>query len=656
MHEPTFTLRPRNRETLTRKRATDLFAPASARDYAAVHVGGCAIGDAAAGVAGVELRKLAARGSVRSVVLADCIASLPEEEALRSLSTLCAALGTADSLEEVDLSDNALGSRGLAACAPVLGGGKLRSVVLSNNGLAADSARLVKGFLCPGKVTALRVLHIHNNCMESAGLVQLAAIVAASPELEDLRLSSLRAGADATRAVADALEATSSLVALDLSDNTLDGEGACALGTVLTKQSRLARLVLRDMIMGNDAVAVLVAPLVHAEAPLEMLDLSGNDLSSSAVGNIVSLVRAKGGTLKTLLLEENELGDRGAVRFARAMAPDVVTALQVVSIAANGVRGVGAVALAASLKPLPAFQTLLINGNMAPPHVVQRIKEALGAALGPVDDMEEYEEAEEVEEEEAVSAEEAEAEVEDLGSALERLSLARSPAKPPLPATSSSPSKPKPAVMSRLISIFSSSRDGTSEPPSSTVEEVSSAADVAQRSGDIEDGDMVEPRTPDLTVLSSAPTIGDDASRSSVQGNSSQAEGAEKGNLPVASENSRQAMFESARKLREQVAAMSREVTAVVGELSELSASPGGAMLSRRISLASPIPAGSPASTVAAEFLLVGGAGGKTSRRRTLFETVIDVLGGLLVGLFVVILVLAIAQSQEEATFPYRPV
>lgn len=83
-----FRLQPDGRQVLTRKRARELLAPLSTAPFTSISLGGCALGDAAAGVAGPALVALANKQCVRSVTFADCIASLPQDEAIRSLTTL----------------------------------------------------------------------------------------------------------------------------------------------------------------------------------------------------------------------------------------------------------------------------------------------------------------------------------------------------------------------------------------------------------------------------------------------------------------------------------------------------------------------------------------------------------------------------------------
>jgi Ran GTPase-activating protein 1 len=57
-----------------------------------------------------------------SVDIADIIAGRPEEEALEVLRTICSAFASVKNLTSIDVSDNALGAKGLDACAALLEG------------------------------------------------------------------------------------------------------------------------------------------------------------------------------------------------------------------------------------------------------------------------------------------------------------------------------------------------------------------------------------------------------------------------------------------------------------------------------------------------------------------------------------------------------
>lgn len=68
---------------------------------------------------------LSSLSNVTVADISDMIAGRPEDEALRTLNIICSSLKKFE-LEEVDLSDNALGAKGVTECIDVLQGASLK--------------------------------------------------------------------------------------------------------------------------------------------------------------------------------------------------------------------------------------------------------------------------------------------------------------------------------------------------------------------------------------------------------------------------------------------------------------------------------------------------------------------------------------------------
>lgn len=470
-----FAVAPPARELLTAARAEELvLAPARAAVAAAaasgtpIHtarLGGLSFGADAAPVGAAALAALAAGGTLTTVDVADTIAARPEAEALAALAVLVAPLAGLESLRSLDVSDNALGAKGIRSLRAALAGtaGRLTDVAFQNNGLAADAGSLITDFLtlpdggeegdaaaaaaaatktgeepsAGDRVSALTELRIHNNLLEDAGMVSLAPLIAASPYLATLRLSSLRVGARGMACVADALARAvaagsgaladapgySRLRVLDLSDNTVGAAGAEALAKgVLAVAPRLEVLNLRDTSLGDLGARRVLAALTAVQelrkevgtdpdgkggdgdkgaaqlgvAGLTQLDLSGNELSPDGARWVAKFLCAAGATLTTLLLDDNELTSAGALKIARALKPDSTPALTVVSMTGNGVGGRGAVALATAAAALPAVTAVGLNENAIAEESLARVRELLSEdVLGDMSDNEEDEDEDE---------------------------------------------------------------------------------------------------------------------------------------------------------------------------------------------------------------------------------------------------------------------
>ncbi len=79
-------------------------------------------------------------GGLKSAILADIIAGRPEAEGLRVYEVLGSALKDRD-LVEIDLSDNAVGPKGVRACSELLSSqASLEKLYFCNCGISAEAA------------------------------------------------------------------------------------------------------------------------------------------------------------------------------------------------------------------------------------------------------------------------------------------------------------------------------------------------------------------------------------------------------------------------------------------------------------------------------------------------------------------------------------
>lgn len=667
---PSFRLQPDGREVLTRKRARELLAPLSQDSYTSISLGGCALGDAAAGVAGPALVALANKQCVRSVTLEDCIASLPQDEALRSLSALASSIGMWKGLHSVNLSYNALGSRGIAACSTLLQGQReLQELHLVESGLACESARLLQQYLCLGPTTELRVLQIHANRIESQGLVYLAEVVKRSPLLERLRMSSLGAKSSALGTLANALQGKTNLRDLDLSDNYLDAQDAAELSAVLVTLPALERLLFRDLAMGDNAAEALLRPLAAADPlpPLTELGLAGNEFSGVTAAYIGEVILTFNGSLQILELSRNELGSTGADLLVESLskmkAVSGSPALTQLLLAENGVPALSTVRLALQLVGFPALECFDISGNPIPEYVADRLGTALGSRVVLYDGV-----GDEVEEDNS-SAPETD-DVDDdapqtaLQSALQELASAPSAVQKtdsqPSTTTNTDTSSPSTSAVSRLRYIFSRDSEDTQDKgvpsdPTSTDETAAKAYPMREVPPNIEEDS--ETAANDVSLITPEPTSGtlEGATAESVPPKAENS-----GDYPVSSPQTPMSgtsdpanteVIKSAKKLKDSLASLSKEISDVAGELQIPIASP----TSTRRSTFSSSPETQGMTGDVNEYLLVGEPV-QTNIKQFKLGVFVDVVGGLLVALFVVVLVLAIAQSQEESTFSYRVV
>jgi Ran GTPase-activating protein 1 len=90
-----------------------------------------------------ELRGLARLEGLEVLDMSDIIASKPEQVALETLQIVCDAFTTCP-LKEVNVSDNALGEKGIGPCRGVLENQPaLERLFICNNGMSAYAASVV---------------------------------------------------------------------------------------------------------------------------------------------------------------------------------------------------------------------------------------------------------------------------------------------------------------------------------------------------------------------------------------------------------------------------------------------------------------------------------------------------------------------------------
>lgn len=174
--------------------------------------------------------------TIKYVDISDIIAGRHEDEALKVLEVLCNSLNGND-LIEVNVSDNALGRKGIIACQNILQGKNLQKLYFCNNGLSAEASELITEILLLGGCPPLEVLHFYNNMSGAAGAQSSSQLVSAAREtLRDFRYSATRSGVEGCLPIAQALCQTCNLTHLDLSDNSFGEEVIESLAAAIAQQ------------------------------------------------------------------------------------------------------------------------------------------------------------------------------------------------------------------------------------------------------------------------------------------------------------------------------------------------------------------------------------------------------------------------------------
>jgi Ran GTPase-activating protein (RanGAP) involved in mRNA processing and transport len=311
--------------------------------------------------------------------ISDILASQPTEDARQTLAILADALvAHADQLVTLDVSDNALGPDGVVALQPLLERVKytIHDLLFNNDGMAAAACKKLADILVgeesesKSETLELRRFHAFNNLSENAGAKELARILAASPYLEDVRVSTTRIQAMGGVYLAESLVNLKNLKSIDFSDNAFDARFGLILAQSLKKQINLKVLNLTSTGLDVDATRAICDSLIESGCTLEVLNLSSNDLPSEAAEDIARLISAKP-SLRIINVEENELGNEGIIEIANAIGAKgegnalIHDHVESVSFAQNEITGSSVDAICEMIVRLsPRLQKLELNSNM----------------------------------------------------------------------------------------------------------------------------------------------------------------------------------------------------------------------------------------------------------------------------------------------------
>lgn len=347
------------REFLTAVGAREALARALASDSKIVRIklSTRSFGVEAAEVAAEAIRTIS--GTLQVADLSDVVAGRPEDEALSALRIMAEALSECPELRELDLSDNALGEKGLRAAAASLRCPKLQTLRLRNVGCSTHACRALAELLpAPQQLVELELA---NNMTGDDGALALASLLGKARRLERLTVVSSRVGAEGGIALSEALVAAGApLRFIDLHDNPLSIAASDALSSLLeAARASLETVRLDDVGVEDSGAAALARALAGAERLAE-LRLSLNEAAAEAAEALEETLPTLG-ALETLEIRESELGDDGARAVARGLA--ALRRLRALDASANELSGTGSIALVRAALKSPELASLKLDEN-----------------------------------------------------------------------------------------------------------------------------------------------------------------------------------------------------------------------------------------------------------------------------------------------------
>jgi Ran GTPase-activating protein 1 len=224
---------------------------------------------------------------IRYLNLADIIASKLTEEGLQITESIANTF-LESNLLEVELSDNAMGPRGLMRVQSLFTNSSLERLYLYNCGLDFESMKLLHGWIMAddGRIAnSLSELVLDRNMIGVKGAEEVGKFLPHCKKLKYFSYIGCRPESDGTKYICDGLAEMARkckpvLRRLDLDDCDFGVDGAVdSLCEALSKSNQLQYLNLNDAELEVEGLEKLVAALTESNAALTHLKLGTYSLS-----------------------------------------------------------------------------------------------------------------------------------------------------------------------------------------------------------------------------------------------------------------------------------------------------------------------------------------------------------------------------------------
>ena len=221
--------------------------------------------------------------SVAFVNLADIIAGRMTKEGLAVTARLAKAFESSN-LTEIELSDNAMGPRGLERVESLFSNSSLQRLYLSNCGLSGESMAMLKSFLSADDkriAKSLKELVLDKNMIGADGAKVVGEFLPDCKKLEYFSYNGCRPIKEGTKFICDGIKGLTNdcqpaLRRIDMEDCTFGSKENEAIGPfaeAMKKCSQLRYLNMKDGDLKQDGLKLLVDAMETANARLTHLYL-----------------------------------------------------------------------------------------------------------------------------------------------------------------------------------------------------------------------------------------------------------------------------------------------------------------------------------------------------------------------------------------------
>ena len=235
------------------------------------------------------------------------------------------------------------------------GNNKLEELYLGNNPLQLGVIKITTALK---NISSLKVLGLDNNNIPEQVTDEFSAAIRANKCLEKLWLGGNCLGSS-TVVVMNALKEISTLKELDLNDNKNRSEElASALASIITNNTLIERLTLRDNNLNDDGV-IKIAQSLCKNSKLKLINIRSNDITEEAAEALASIISSNTG-LEELYLGNNQIHS-GAIKISTALKN--ISSLKVLDLENNNIPEGVVDELSAAITANDSLKKLLLSGN-----------------------------------------------------------------------------------------------------------------------------------------------------------------------------------------------------------------------------------------------------------------------------------------------------
>ncbi|CAB9524954.1 Ribonuclease inhibitor [Seminavis robusta] len=266
--------------------------------------------------------------------LNDIIAGLQTDLGLEIMELMAQIFVMAKNVEEIQLSDNAMGPRALKRIAPLLGVAKLQRLEFNNCGLSAETIpqldeALKENATGPG-VARLTHLDLDRNMIGVEGARQTGELLKDCVKMKRFAYRGCRPTYNGSKFLAKAIQQmtqnTDVLEELHIRDcdlirNEDEMVALTDLADAITRCPNLKVLNTSDCgDFGETGAGALATAIIESKCKLESLDLSGCIVTPEGGEAMQEMLQQQAASLKELKLETNELGSDGVECILKCFA------------------------------------------------------------------------------------------------------------------------------------------------------------------------------------------------------------------------------------------------------------------------------------------------------------------------------------------------